>query len=171
LNLPNSITLLRIVSIPLLVAVLLSPSLPQFRIAAAVLFAVIAISDAVDGYFARKFGQVTTLGKFLDPLADKALVISALICLVELRTVPSVPVIIIIVRDLMASALRMAASSKGKVIAAERMGKYKAAILDIAVIMLILLMPFGIQVLWVGVILAVVSAVDMTVKNKEVLRG
>jgi CDP-diacylglycerol--glycerol-3-phosphate 3-phosphatidyltransferase len=171
LNLPNSVTFLRIIFIPLLVYFLLSPHFPSGNIIAVVIFAAVAASDAIDGYLARRFKQETAAGKFFDPLADKILVISALLCLVELRWVSSIPVIIIIVRDFAVTGLRLAASSSGKIIAADMLGKYKTALLDVAVGMLILNLPYGNLVLWIGVILTVVSGIEYFAKNWVILRG
>jgi CDP-diacylglycerol--glycerol-3-phosphate 3-phosphatidyltransferase len=169
LNLPNRITFLRILFIPLLVYYLLSPPLPYNRLIAVVIFVSVAFSDAVDGYLARRLNQETTLGKFLDPLADKILVLSALLCLVEIRWISSIPVIIIIVRDLAVIGLRLTASSSGRIIAADSLGKLKAVLLDVAVAMLILGLPYGTQVLWVGVVLAVISGIEYYAKNRSVL--
>lgn len=171
MNLPNRVTLLRILFIPLMVLYLLVQSLPHNKLIAVVIFAVIAFSDALDGYLARRLKQVTTLGKFLDPLADKILVLSALVCLVETGYVSSVPVIMIIARDMMVTGLRLAASSSGRIIAADKLGKYKAFILDIAVIMLIADIPFGGFVLWLGVFLALVSGIDYLYRNWRCLGG
>jgi len=171
LNLPNSVTFLRIITIPLLVYFLLSPQIPNSNVFAVAIFVIVAASDALDGWLARRFGQVTVIGKFMDPLADKILVISALLCMVEIRWVSSVPVIIIIVRDLAVIGLRLVASSSGRIIAADKLGKYKTALLDVAVAMLILNLPYGVQVLWLGVILTVISGIEYFIKNKELLRG
>jgi CDP-diacylglycerol--glycerol-3-phosphate 3-phosphatidyltransferase len=150
---------------------LLSPQIPHDNIIAVVIFAAVAASDALDGYLARRLKQETVIGKFMDPLADKILVISVLLCLIETRWVSSVPVIIIIVRDMAVIGLRLAASSSGKIIAADTLGKYKTALLDVAVAMLILNLPYGNLVLWLGVVLAVVSGIEYFMKNKELLRG
>ena len=171
MNLPNSITLVRILSIPLLVFLLLFKHVPGGALTADIVFIVVAVSDYVDGYLARKLNEETSLGKFLDPLADKILVLTALICLVELGSVGSVPVVIIMVRDLTVTALRLAAISSGRIIAAERLGKYKTAVLDVAVAMLMVGMPYSDMVLWVGVALAVISGTDYLIKNREVLYG
>jgi len=171
LNLPNSVTFLRVLFIPLLVYFLLTPQILHGNIIAVVVFAIVAASDALDGYLARRLKQETVIGKFMDPLADKILVISALLCLVEIRWVSSIPVIIIIVRDMAVIGLRLAASSSGKIIAADTLGKYKAALLDVAVVMLILNLPYGNLVLWLGVVLAVISGIEYFMKNKELLRG
>ena len=170
MNLPNSVTFLRVIFIPLLIYFLLTPQIPHGNIIAVVIFAAVAASDALDGYLARRLKQETVIGKFMDPLADKILVISALLCLVEIRWVSSIPVIIIIVRDMAVIGLRLAASSSGKIIAADTLGKYKAALLDVAVAMLILNLPYGNLVLWLGVVLAVVSGIEYFMKNKELLR-
>lgn len=169
MNLPNSVTFLRIIFIPLLVFYLLSPHIPYSNVIAVVIFAAVAASDAVDGYLARKLKQETVFGKFMDPLADKILVISALLCLVEMRWVSSIPVIIIIARDMAVIGLRLAASSSGRIIAADMLGKYKAAFLDVAVAMLILNLPYGNLVLWGGVILTVVSGIEYFIKNRQLL--
>ena len=171
MNLPNSVTFLRVIFIPLLVYFLLTPQIPHGNIIAVVIFAAVAASDTLDGYLARRLKQETVIGKFMDPLADKILVISALLCLVEIRWVSSIPVIIIIVRDMAVIGLRLAASSSGKIIAADTLGKYKAALLDVAVVMLILNLPYGNLVLWLGVVLAVISGIEYFMKNKELLRG
>jgi CDP-diacylglycerol---glycerol-3-phosphate 3-phosphatidyltransferase len=171
LNLPNRISLLRILLIPLLVLVLLKTDLAQTKLISVSIFVIVALTDALDGYLARRFKQVTILGKFLDPLADKILVICALLCLVELDIINTIPVMILIVRDFSVSGLRMAASSHGRIIAADTLGKYKAAVLDAAVAMLIVGIPYGDIVLWLGVTLAVVSGTVMIYKNKEALNG
>lgn len=136
---------------------------------AVVIFVSVAFSDYIDGYLARKLKQETVLGKFLDPLADKILVLSALLCLVELRIISSVPVIIILIRDFAVIALRLAGVSSGKIIAADWLGKYKTVFLDLAVAMLILNLPYGSQVLWIGVVLAVISGIEYYAKNRGVL--
>lgn len=171
MNLPNRITLIRILFIPLLVYYLLSPNLPYNKLISVVIFVSVALSDAVDGYVARKLKQVTTLGMFLDPVADKILVISALLCLVELRAISAVPVIIVIFRDLAIMGLRLAASTSGRIIAADSLGKTKAAVLDLAAAMLILGLPYGNEVLWIGVALSVISGIEYFYKNRRVLNG
>lgn len=171
MNLPNWITLFRILTVPLLVYYLLNPGLPFNKYIAVAIFVIVAVSDYIDGYLARKLKKETDLGKFLDPLADKILVISALICLVELRVVSSIPVILIVVRDLAVIGIRLTASSFGRVIAADTMGKYKTVLLDISVAMLIIGMPYGALVLWFAAILAVVSGMDYFIKNKRYLYG
>lgn len=138
MNLPNKITLVRIFLIPLFIAVLMTRGLSYCDIAAAVIFAVAALTDGIDGYLARKNNQVTDLGKFLDPIADKLLIASALICLVELQRIPAYMAIIIIAREFIVTGLRIVAISNGVVMAAEMTGKIKTAIQIFATIIALL---------------------------------
>jgi CDP-diacylglycerol--glycerol-3-phosphate 3-phosphatidyltransferase len=124
LNLPNLLTLGRIAAIPILVFLLLSDS----RVSgffAALIFGVAAITDWLDGYLARKWGVVTVLGKFLDPLADKLIVLGALIMLIPLGRVPAWGVFLILAREITVTGLRSIASSEGIIIAASDLGKFK----------------------------------------------
>lgn len=171
MNLPNSVTFLRILLIPLIVYLLLSTGIPNNDLIAVVIFAIVAFSDAIDGYLARRLDQVTVLGKLLDPIADKLLVLSVLLCFVELRVISSIPVMVLIARDLLVSGIRMTAGASGKIIAAEKLGKYKAALLDIACAMIILRIEYGTLVLWLGVILSIVSGIDYFRKNMRLLNG
>jgi CDP-diacylglycerol--glycerol-3-phosphate 3-phosphatidyltransferase len=149
MNLANRITLMRIVFIPVFLVVLLGEfpaplQAPEWWRAsqawiAAVIFAVLAATDAVDGYIARTRNQVTTFGKFIDPLADKLLVTAALVALVDLDRIPSWIALVIISRELVVSGLRMVAVAEGRVIAASSFGKVKT-ILQIVAIMAFLLM-------------------------------
>jgi len=144
MNWANRVTLLRILFIPVFLVVLLSPwpayfPAPALWIAAqpwiaALVFALVAATDAVDGYLARSRNEVTTFGKFIDPLADKLLVTAALIALVDLGRLPSWVALVIISRELIVSGLRMVAVAEGKVIAASWFGKVKT-ILQIAAIL------------------------------------
>lgn len=145
----NIITLLRICLVPVFVVALLSPwpewfgvinvvSNPMKAVVAALIFIVISCTDWIDGYLARSRGEVTDLGKFLDPLADKILVAAALIALVELQAIPSWPVLIILTREFIVSGIRMLAASKGFVIAASWYGKAKTVFQIIAVVMFLI---------------------------------
>lgn len=143
MNLPNKITLARIFLIPLFIVVLMSGKWTgmlefYFNISAAAIFAIAALTDGVDGYLARKNNQVTDLGKFLDPIADKLLVAAALICLVELQRIPSYMAIIIIAREFIVTGLRIVAISNGVVMAAEMTGKIKTVIQIIATVVALL---------------------------------
>ena len=124
LNLPNILTLARIAAVPVVLVLLLSDS----RVAgmwAAAIFGIAAVTDFVDGWLARKWGIVTVLGKFLDPLADKLIVMVALIMLIPLDRVPAWAVFIILAREMVVTGLRSIASSEGIVIDASELGKYK----------------------------------------------
>jgi len=144
LNLANRITLARVVLIPIFLVVLLGEfpeaiSVPEWwRIAqpwiAALIFVALAASDAVDGYVARSRNQVTTFGKFIDPLADKLLVTAALVALVDLERLPSWIALVIISRELVVSGLRMVAVAEGRVIAASSFGKVKTILQIVAIV-------------------------------------
>ena len=170
MNLPNGISLLRILLIPLLIFLLLS-DMPRGNYYAAGIFAIVAASDALDGYLARKLKKISKLGKLLDPLADKLLVISALFCLLELDAISIFPLLIIVARDLTVDGLRAVAGAGGKIIAADMPGKVKTAVLDIAVIMLILNISGGNYVLWAGVVLSVLSGANYFAGNWKLLSG
>ncbi|MBE7013141.1 MAG: CDP-diacylglycerol--glycerol-3-phosphate 3-phosphatidyltransferase [Ruminococcaceae bacterium] len=133
MNTANKITILRILLIPVFMLVLML----QFKysdLAASLIFAVAAATDGVDGYVARKYNQVTDFGKFIDPLADKLLVATALICLVDMGRIASYMAVIIIAREFIVTSLRIVAISKGVVIAAEMTGKIKTVIQIIATV-------------------------------------
>ncbi len=125
MNLPNKITLIRICFIPLILFLLLCKSVPNRYFWSLMFFVFASYTDYLDGYLARKNGLVTNLGKFLDPLADKVLIISILVCFVELSLVCSVAVVLIIFREFMVTSLRLIAIERGKVISANYYGKIK----------------------------------------------
>ncbi len=191
----NIVTLMRILLIPVFVAALLSPwpswlPEPEFWAAwqpwiAAAVFIVISATDAIDGHLARSRDEITDLGKFLDPLADKILVCAALLALVELQAFPSWVALIIIAREFIVSGLRMVAAAQGTVIAASMYGKFKT-VLQICAILLftvkdslqITLMGDGFAmcftifswlVLLAAVVMTIVSMVDYFYKSREVL--
>ena len=124
LNLPNLLTLARVAAIPVVVILLLSDSRAA-GVWAAVIFGLAAVTDFIDGWLARKWGVVTVLGKFLDPLADKLIVMAALIMLIPLGRVPAWAVFLILAREMVVTGLRSIASSEGIVIDASDLGKYK----------------------------------------------
>lgn len=138
MNLPNKITIFRVIMIPFFLIFLLLPEIEYNRIIAATIFLIAALSDFADGYIARKYKLITNFGKFMDPLADKLLVCSALICFVELKQIPSWIVIIIISREFIISGFRLIASDKGIVIAAGWWGKLKTNAQMIMSVMLII---------------------------------
>lgn len=137
LNLPNLITLGRILLIPVFVILFITPTEDR-SISAAIIFVVAAASDLLDGYIARRTGQVTKLGKLLDPIADKLLVVSALILLVNVDRVSALVAILVIAREVTVTGVRAIAAGEGMIIAAETTGKYKMALQVVAITMLIL---------------------------------
>lgn len=137
LNVPNVLTLLRILLIPVFIILFVNPT-PDQSLAAAIVFAVAAVTDMLDGYIARRTGQVTKLGKLLDPLADKFLVLSALILLMNVERVSALVVLLIVGRELAVTGIRAIAAGEGMIIPAETTGKYKMALQVVAIILLIL---------------------------------
>jgi CDP-diacylglycerol--glycerol-3-phosphate 3-phosphatidyltransferase len=137
INVPNLLTLTRILLIPVFVVLFATPD-PGRSITAAIVFVVAAVTDLLDGYLARRSGQVTKLGKLLDPIADKLLVLSALILLVNVDRVSALVAILIIAREVAVTGIRAIAAGEGMIIAAETTGKYKMALQVIAIVMLIL---------------------------------
>lgn len=137
LNLPNILTLGRIFLIPVFVIVFMAPT-PDRSLLAAVIFTVAAVTDLLDGYIARRTGQVTKLGKLLDPIADKMLVLSALILLVNIDRVSALVALLIIARELAVTGIRAIAAGERLIIAAETTGKYKMALQVVAIVLLIL---------------------------------
>ena len=138
MNLPNKLTVARTLLIPVFLVFLLVDVIPLHFLLAGIIFIIASLTDYLDGKIARSRNLVTTFGKFLDPLADKALVTAALVAFVELGLSTSIPVILIIVRDLMVSAMRMLASSDGEVIAANWWGKVKTALQMVSIIGILL---------------------------------
>ena len=175
MNLPNKLTVLRICMIPFFVAALLyeNGADQTMRIIANVIFITASLTDLLDGKIARKSGLVTNFGKFMDPLADKLLVCSALICLIQLGQLPAWVVIVIISREFIISGFRLVAADNGIVIAASYWGKFKTVFQMTAVVLLIFNIPplsvLTSAVLWIAVILTVVSLVDYVAKNIKVL--
>ena len=149
----NYVTLARIVLIPLIIVLLLM----RLNGLAVIAFLLLSFTDAVDGYIARKYNQVSELGKFLDPLADKILVTTVLICLVGLGKANSIPVMIIVAREFIISGLRINAARSKKIIAASPTAKWKTFSQIIAAAMLMLDLPYADWALWLAVFLSVVS--------------
>ena len=177
MNLPNKLTIMRVILIPFFVFFLLSPYFPAYgNYIAVAIFIVASLTDMLDGKIARKYNLVTNFGKFMDPLADKLLVCSAMICLIELDRLAAWIVIVIIAREFIISGFRLVASDNGVVIAASYWGKFKTTFQMLMVIVLILdiQMPFfqilGTVLTYVALILTVVSLIDYIGKNKDVLK-
>ena len=176
-TLPNKLTMLRMILVPFFVAALLIQNGEIFalRMTALVLFLIASLTDLLDGKIARKYNLVTNFGKFMDPLADKLLVCSALICLVQLGQLPAWIVIIIISREFIISGFRLVAADQGIVIAASMWGKSKTVSQMISIVLLIINIktpPLGILTtisIPVMTILTVVSLLDYLMKNKQVL--
>jgi CDP-diacylglycerol--glycerol-3-phosphate 3-phosphatidyltransferase len=164
LNLPNALSLLRLLAMPIVLVCLLFPGKWGSSLAA-LFFTVAFITDFLDGYFARKHGAVTTLGKFLDPLADKILVSMTLIMLIPIDRVPAWMVVIIVAREISVTGLRSAAVTEGIVIQASILGKYKTFFQAVATIALCLHYEYfgvdfhtvGMLLLWLALILTLLS--------------
>ena len=174
MNLPNKLTMFRVILIPFFFVFFLIPITPYDKWIALAIFVIASLTDLLDGKIARKYNLVTNFGKFMDPLADKLLVCSALICLIELDKIPSWMVIIIIAREFIISGFRLVASDNGVVIAASYFGKFKTTFQMLAVCLMIADLPalhvVTQVVLWIAVILTVVSLIDYLVKNKSVMK-
>ena len=152
LNLPNLLTVARILLIPVVVLVFWSPT-PARSLAAAGVFLVAALTDLLDGYLARRRSQITRLGRLLDPIADKLLVLSGLILLVQFGRVAAWVAIVIIAREVAVTGIRMLAASDGVILSAEAAGKYKMSAQVIAILLLILgdsVLPWGVSLQVVG---------------------
>ena len=175
MNLPNKLTVMRVIMIPFFVISLLAfqGEVRLLRNLAAAIFIVASLTDMLDGKIARKYNQVTNFGKFMDPLADKLLVCSALICLIELGQLPAWMVIIIVSREFIISGFRLIAAEQGIVIAASYWGKFKTTFQMIAVILMIVNLPvlhiLTVACTWIALVLTVVSLVDYIAKNHKVL--
>lgn len=176
MNLPNKLTIFRILLVPVFVIVYYM-NYAYSNVFATAIFIIASITDWLDGHIARQRNLVTNFGKFMDPLADKILVISAFIMLVEKSIVFAWVVIIIISREFIVSGLRLIAASNNVVLAAGKMGKLKTATQMIAVILLLLNnFPFhetSIRVdlffLYLSTLLTIISGIDYVYKNKDVL--
>ncbi len=175
MNLPSKLTILRMIMIvPFVVFMLVPIGGAAGKWIALALFVIASLTDLLDGKIARKYNLVTTFGKFMDPLADKLLVCSAMICLVELGRIPAWIVIVIISREFIISGFRLVASDKGVVIAASWWGKFKTTFQMIMIILMIAdISALSIVtqiVMWIALILTVVSLIDYLVKNKDVMK-
>lgn len=175
MNLPNKLTVLRVIMIPFFVVFMLTDLGGKYgNYIALAIFAVASLTDLLDGKIARKRGLVTNFGKFMDPLADKLLVCSALICLVEMDRLAAWMVIVIIAREFIISGFRLIASDNGVVIAASYWGKFKTTFQMIMIILLILDLGGSFTVIeaavtWIALILTVVSLLDYLWKNRGIL--
>ena len=183
-NIPNLLSISRVFLAPLVMVFLTVRGLGTFEIRtharvitanigdiiAGIVFIAASITDAADGYFARKSGMVTNLGKFIDPLADKILVVAALISLVELKRLPAWIVVIIVSREFIVSGVRMVAAAEGVVIHASKGGKAKTVSQIIAIAMMIFDIPYAMPVMWAAMLLTVWSGMDYLVKGRDFFR-
>lgn len=175
MNLPNKLTILRMIMVPFFVFFMLVPVAEDAtNWIALVIFVVASLTDTLDGYLARRDNLVTDFGKFMDPLADKLLVCSALICFVELGDLPAWMVIIIIGREFIISGFRLVASDNGIVIAASKTGKLKTISQMVMVVLVIADLGGIFSVLeqifiWLALILTVLSLIEYIYNNKNVL--
>ncbi len=171
MNLPNKLTILRVFLVPIFVVFMLTDLGGHYsNWIALVIFVAASLTDSLDGYLARKNNLVTNFGKFMDPLADKLLVCSALICLMAIDRVPAWMVLIIIAREFIISGFRLVASDAGVVIAASYWGKFKTISQVVMIIALLIEFPYAFVFSWIAVILTVVSLVDYVAKNVNVIK-
>lgn len=177
MNLPNKLTLVRVGMVPLCVAAILINSIPGHFYIAMFLFISAALTDILDGAIARKQGLVTDFGKLMDPLADKVLVISAMICLTYLGLISPVATIVVVARELMVTSLRLVAASGGKVIAADGWGKAKTWCQDVTIPFIMFagalpmypfLMSIGKVMVIIMAVITVYSGINYMVINKSV---
>lgn len=175
MNLPNKLTILRIIMIPFFVFFLLSGvGGSASKWIALVIFAAASITDTLDGYIARRDNLITDFGKFMDPLADKLLVCSAMICLIPSGKLPTAIVIVIIAREFIISGFRLVASDNGIVIAANYWGKFKTVSQMAMIIVLIADLGgafdlIGQILIWLALALTIISLIDYVWTNRQVL--
>ncbi|MBR0163674.1 MAG: CDP-diacylglycerol--glycerol-3-phosphate 3-phosphatidyltransferase [Lachnospiraceae bacterium] len=176
MNLPNKLTVLRMLLIPVFVVLLLSAERDESGVrawAALAIFVIASLTDFFDGRIARKRGLVSNFGKLMDPLADKLLVCSALICLSALSRIPAWVVIVIIAREFVITGVRQLAAEKGRVIAASYWGKFKTASQMVMIILMIADLPALTTVtqafLWIAFALTIISMIDYLVKNRDII--
>ena len=175
MNLPNKLTMFRVILIPVFIVVLMTGLIadPLNRYIGTLIFCVASFTDYLDGHIARKYNLVTNFGKFMDPLADKLLVSSALICMIEMGMLPAWIVIIIISREFIITGFRLIAAEGGLVIAASWWGKIKTVTQMIMIILLLL----GVQgiiatiLIFLATLFTVISGLDYIVKNISILRN
>ena len=176
MNLPNKLTVVRMALVPFFVAaLLLSMTNDSLKWVALALFVIASLTDFADGFIARKYNLITNFGKFMDPLADKILTISGMICLIELGRIPSWIVIIIVAREFIISGFRLVAAENGVVIAANYWGKFKTTFQMIMIILMIMNIP-QLQILtnivmWIALALTLISLWTYIMANKQVLAG
>ncbi|MBU3098867.1 MULTISPECIES: CDP-diacylglycerol--glycerol-3-phosphate 3-phosphatidyltransferase [Clostridium] len=188
MNLANRLTMIRIFLVPIFLLFIAAKGIPYGSVLATIIFIVASLTDKLDGYIARSRNQITNFGKFMDPLADKLLVTSALVSLVELHIVYGWVAMIIIAREFAVTGLRTIAAADGKVIAASKWGKLKTVIQIVAIITALINLSYGNRTInmivnvketlnvltnvfmGAAVIITIISGVDYFVKNKGTIR-
>lgn len=176
MNLPNKITIARVFMIPVFLIIYLTDLFPYSNVIAVSIFIIAALTDALDGYLARKYKLVTNFGKFADPLADKLLVSAALICFASKELMPVWIIVVIISREFIISGFRLVASDKGIVLAASNIAKVKTTAQMIMSILLIIHLDTSLfhileqTFIYLAAILTVVSLIDYLYKNIDVLK-
>lgn len=187
MNLPNKLTIIRLIMIPVFAVVFYMEIIPYNYLISAVIFTIAALTDYFDGHIARKYNLITDFGKFLDPIADKVLVATALIVMLQsigtqiLPWYASISVAIILSRELIVSGFRMIAASKGRVMAAEKSGKIKTFVQDVAIVALLSAADIapglyswfnivGLVLLGLATVLTIISGAECIIKNKDILK-
>lgn len=195
MNLPNKLTLMRILLVPFYIFFLLMPGIPHHYLISFIIFAAAAYTDHLDGKIARKYNLITDFGKFADPLADKIMILAALACFIQLGLTNAVVLIVIVSREFMVTAIRLVASAKGKVVAANNWGKAKT-ISQIAAVLLVMLLQYilelnhmeiislsepeklswyfliaGEAAIWISAVLTLISGVIYLVQNFEFIKN
>ena len=175
MNLPNKFTILRILLIPIFIVLLMN----GYYYSSGILFIIASATDALDGHIARKYNLITNFGKIMDPLADKLLVTSALICLVELGEVAGWMVIVILAREFIITGLRTVAAGEGIIIAAGKSGKIKTVLQMVSLSVILLRnwpfsmftdLPIGNYLLWIAVIATIYSGIEYIVQNRQIFK-
>ncbi len=175
MNLPNKLTILRILLIPMFIVLLMN----GYYYSAGILFIIASATDAMDGHIARKYNLITNFGKIMDPLADKLLVTSAMICLVELGAVAGWMVIVILAREFIITGLRAVAAGEGIIIAAGKSGKIKTVLQMVSLSVILLRdwpfsiftdLPIGNYLLWIAVIATIYSGIEYILQNKQIFK-
>ncbi|MDR0569905.1 MAG: CDP-diacylglycerol--glycerol-3-phosphate 3-phosphatidyltransferase [Clostridiales Family XIII bacterium] len=172
-NLPNALTLMRVLLIPVFIVALMTGR----DLAAGLVFVIASLTDLLDGYIARKYDLVTNFGKLMDPLADKLLMMSALVCLVELGEIRAWMVVVMLGREFAVTGLRSVAAGEGHVLAAAFSGKLKTFVQALAILALVLRnrpfesigLPVAAVLLWAALLLTVYSGAEFIVKNRKLL--
>ena len=173
----NIITISRILFVPVFLYFLVNISSANYDWISAVLFLLISLTDFLDGYVARKYKQVTNFGKFLDPLADKILIVSALVVLVSLGRMSAITTVVIIAREFMVTSIRLVASGEGTVISASLFGKLKTISQIVAVtavllekyLIMIYPLPYAAFFTWIMLILTIYSGIEYAVVNRKLI--